>query len=259
MVREHVLRMSSAAHAPHVGSALSCVDILVALYFRLARVGPDLVGHPDRDHVILSKGHACAALYACLAERGFFNCSLLDDYARDGSLLGEHPTRGTLPGIEVTTGSLGHGLGLGTGLALGARMLAAKSRVFVVMSDGECNEGSVWEAALWAPRHGLDNLVAVVDFNKLQATGRSLEITQLAPLREKWQAFGWDAVEVDGHDFAQLLAALEPRAAGKPRAVIANTVKGKGVSFMEDNLEWHYRPPNNEELERALRELKGEA
>ena len=251
-IRRHVVRMSSVAGVPHVASALSCVDILVALYFRVARLDPAEPGAPWRDRIILSKGHASAALYACLAERGFFPVSRLAEYARDASVMAEHPSRGALPGIEVTSGSLGHGLGLGSGLALALRMDASPARVFAILSDGECNEGSIWEAALWAPAQGLENLCAIVDFNKLQATGRSEEITMLAPLREKWESFGWETFEIDGHSFPQLVAALAAPTAGRPKAIVAHTVKGRGVSFMEDDLEWHYRPPTAADLQRAL-------
>lgn len=254
-IRSHVLRMSSKGRAPHVGSALSCVDILVALYFRVARVGPRSAEDPDRDRIILSKGHASAALYACLAERGFLDVALLDKYCAEGGPLAEHPSRGIVPGVEVTTGSLGHGLGLGIGIALACRLRRSDARVFVVLSDGECNEGSIWEGAIWAPRRNLGNLFAIVDFNKFQATGRSEEITQLAPLKEKWEAFGWDAVEIDGHNHEELITALEVPPGTRPHAIVAHTVKGRGVSFMEDNLEWHYRSPSEEDLHRALEEL----
>lgn len=258
-VRRDILTMSAAARAPHVASALSCVEILVALYFRVARVSPGDPADPSRDRVILSKGHACAALYACLAERGFFAKERLSEYARDGSVMAEHPSLGVLPGIEATSGSLGHGLGVGLGIALGARMDGLRSSVSVVLSDGEMNEGSVWEAALWAPAHGIDNLTAIVDFNGLQATGPSREITAIEPLADKWRAFGWATAEVDGHDTAALVAALETSHPGKPLAVVARTVKGRGVSFMENNLEWHYRPPSSDDLARALSELGGGA
>lgn len=258
-VRADVVTMSSIAGVAHVASALSCVDILVTLYCGVARVDPKTIGDPRRDRILLSKGHAGAALYACLAAAGFIDKSALAGYCADGSPLGEHPSRDAVPGVEISSGSLGHGLGIGTGLALAARLQGHPSRVFVVMSDGECNEGSVWEAAMWAPRRSLDNLVAIVDFNKLQATGRSLEITQLAPLADKWRAFGWDVVEIDGHDLAQLVPALSSSGGSAPRAVIAHTVKGKGVSFMEDDLEWHYRPPSAADLRRALDELAAEA
>jgi transketolase len=246
--------MSAAARAPHVASALSCTDILVALYFAAARTAPDRVADPTRDRVILSKGHASAALYACLADLGFFPSSVLEEYAGDNSRLGEHPALGTVPGIDCSTGSLGHGLGIGTGLALAARMDARPSRVFVVLSDGECNEGAVWEAAMWAAHQRLGNLCAIVDANGLQAIGRSSDITALEPLADKWQAFGWEVTETDGHDVDRLAAILsDPHE--RPHAVIARTIKGKGVSFMEDVLEWHYRPPSPDDVARAVKEL----
>jgi transketolase len=256
-IRRHILTMSAVASAPHVGSALSCVEILVVLYFRVARVNPVDPQDPDRDRIVLSKGHASAALYACLAERGFFPRERLREYAQDNSAMAEHPTLGALPGIEASTGSLGHGLGIGLGMALAARMDHRSSRVFVVLSDGELNEGSVWEAALWAPRHAMDNVTAIVDFNGLQATGPSREITAIEPLPEKWHSFGWRVWELDGHDAARLTQALEAPPCGKPNVVIAHTVKGKGVSFMENDLEWHYRPPSPQDLARALEELDG--
>jgi len=249
-----IVQMSGNAGAPHVASALSCTDILVALYFGAAQVAPERAGDPTRDRVILSKGHASAALYACLVARGFFPAALLDEYAGDNSRLGEHPTLGTVPGIESSTGSLGHGLGIGTGMALAARLDNRPSRVFVVLSDGECNEGAVWEAAMWAAGQRLGNLCAIVDANGLQAIGRSNEITALEPLADKWRAFEWDVTELDGHDVDRLHTVLaEPHA--RPHAVVARTVKGKGVSFMEDVLEWHYRPPSPDDVARALKEL----
>ncbi len=256
-IRRRILTMSEAARAPHIACALSCVDILTALYTEVARVSPARTDAPDRDRIILSKGHASAALYACLAECGYLEVSCLNSYAADGSMLAEHPSRCQPPGIEATTGSLGHGLGLGVGLAKAARLMGVDYRVFVVLSDGECNEGSVWEAALWAPKHDLGHLTAIIDFNKLQATGKSTEITQLEPLADKWRAFGWDTREIDGHDFGQLLEALTAPSDGRPRAVVAHTVKGKGVSFMENNLEWHYRPLSPDDLRRGLAELEG--
>ena len=253
-IRKRVVQMSGAARAPHVASALSCTDILVALYFGAARVAPERAGDPARDRIILSKGHASAALYACLAERGFFPSSVLDEYAGDNSRLGEHPTLGTVPGIDSSTGSLGHGLGIGTGLALAARIDGRPSRVFVILSDGECNEGAVWEAAMWAARQRLGNLCAIVDANGLQAIGRSNAITALEPLADKWRAFEWDATEMDGHDVDGLRAVLaEPRS--RPHVVVARTIKGKGVSFMENVLEWHYRPPSPDDVAMAVKEL----
>jgi transketolase len=253
-IRMQVVRMSAAAAAPHVASALSCTDILVALYFSAARLDPDRASDPSRDRIILSKGHASAALYACLAERGFFPPAVLEEYAGDDSRLGEHPALGSLPGIECSTGSLGHGLGIGTGLALAARMDGRPTHVFVLLSDGECNEGAVWEAAMWAAGQRLNHLRAVVDANGLQAIGRSAEITAIEPLADKWRAFGWKVTETDGHDVDRLAAILrEP--GDQPHAVIARTVKGKGVSFMEDAIEWHYRPPSADDVARAVKEL----
>jgi transketolase len=232
------------------------VELLVALYFRVARLWPERAEAPERDRIILSKGHAATALYSCLSLRGFFPRDLIKDYGQDGSRLGHHPVKGSLPGIEVSTGSLGHGLGLGSGMALAARMDATGSRVFVIMSDGECNEGSVWESALWAPKHGLGNLTVAIDFNKLQATAPSTELTQLEPLREKWEAFGWEAVEVDGHDLDAVVAAFESSSDSRPKVIVAHTIKGKGVSFMEGSLNWHYRPPSADDVSRALAELE---
>jgi transketolase len=249
-VRAAVVRMAHKGKTAHVASALSSVDALVALYFHALKLG--------EDKFILSKGHGCMGWYATLAQRGFFDTKLLDTYATDGSLLPEHPSPGTLPGIEIGTGSLGHGLPIANGIALARQMDGRPGRVFVLLSDGECNEGSVWEAAMFTAGKALENVVAIVDYNKLQAMGRSHEITALAPLPEKWRAFGWATREVDGHDMAALSEALRhtPHVRGKPTAIIAHTVKGKGISFMEDDLEWHYRPPNADDLARALKELE---
>ncbi len=259
-VRAETVRMAHQGRTAHVACALSCVDILVALYFRSLRISPPRPTGPGDDRFILSKGHGCMSLYATLAERGFFPRSLLETYARDGSALAEHPPPTGVPGVEVATGSLGHGLSIGAGAALARAMDRRPGRVFVLLSDGECNEGSVWEGAMFAAGQRLDNLVAIVDYNKLQAMGRSNEITALAPLAEKWHAFGWSTREVDGHDIGALIEAFEgvPFARGRPSVVVAHTVKGKGVSFMEDNLEWHYRPPSAEDLRRALGELQVE-
>jgi transketolase len=248
-VRAAVVRMAHKGKTAHVGSALSTVDILVSLYFRAMRL--------SEDKFILSKGHGCMAWYATLAQRGYFPEALLDTYAQDGSKLAEHPSPGALPGIEVGTGSLGHGLSIGNGIALARQMDGRPGRVFVLLSDGECNEGSVWEAAMFCSGRKLDNLVAIVDYNKLQAMGRSHEVTGLAPLADKWRAFGFATREVDGHDLNAVCDALQaaPQVRGRPTALIAHTVKGKGISFMEDDLEWHYRPPNAEDLRRALNEL----
>ena len=256
-IRGRIVQLSHAAGAPHLGSSLSCVDVLVALYWHAANVEPARADDPSRDRVILSKGHAAPALYATLAARGFFPDALLDTFGEPGGRLAEQPSPGCVPGVEAATGSLGHGLSIGLGMAEAARIAGRRLRVFCVLSDGECNEGSTWEAVLTAPARGLDNVMAIVDFNRWQATGRSTEVLQLEPLAEKFAACGWSATEVDGHDLAALTGLLErlPDGSGKPVAVVANTIKGKGISFMEDDNNWHYRIPTGEEVEAARREL----
>lgn len=256
-IRGQLVEMSHKARTPHLGSSLSCVDILVAAYWGSLAIDPKRPDAVDRDRFILSKGHAATTLYATLAEAGFFPKQLLETYAKPGSKLAEHPSAGCVAGVEVATGSLGHGLSLGLGMALAGRIQKQNYRIFVVMSDGECNEGSVWEAAMFAPAQKLDNVVAIVDYNKWQATGRSNEIMALHPLRQKWEAFGWSAYEVDGHDMSALVDLLRnvPDGSGKPVAIVANTVKAKGVSFMEDDNNWHYRIPTAEEVEKAKQEI----
>ncbi len=257
-IRAHLVRMSHAAGAPHLGSALSCVDLLVAAYWRFLRIDRISAGAPERDRFILRKGHAAAALYATLAERGIIDRELLRTYGQNGSMLPEQMSPHCVPGVEAATGSLGHGLSLGVGMALAARIQQRPCRVCVVLSDGECNEGSVWEAAMFAARQQLDSLVAMVDHNRWQATGRSDEIMALSPLVEKWAAFGWRAVSVDGHNIDELAAQLAhiPDEAKRPTVLVARTIKGRGISFMEDDNNWHYRVPNAQELEAALRELE---
>lgn len=257
-LRGRVIEMSHAAQAAHLASALSCSDILAAAYWHALEIDPAKPDDPLRDRFILSKGHAAAALYTALALRGYFDPALLDTYCQDGGKLAEHPPAKGLPGVEAVTGSLGHGLPIGVGMALSARIHALRFRVFAVLSDGECNEGSVWEAAMFAAAQNLGNLCVVVDYNKWQATARSNETMALAPLRDKWTAFGWDAHEVDGHDVAGLarrMAAIPAAPEGKPVALVAHTVKGKGVSFMEDDNNWHYRAPMAEEVREAHVEL----
>ncbi len=256
-IRGRVIEMCHRGKAAHLGSALSCVDILVAAYWGAMSIDPGHPADPKRDRLILSKGHAATALYATLAQRGFFPAERLDEFGAPGCKLEEHPGPYCAPGVEAATGALGHGLPLGLGMALASRIQNLGYRVYVVMGDGECNEGSVWEAALLAPALGLGNLTVVIDFNRWQATGRSCAVTSLEPLAAKWAAFGWEAAEIDGHDLAALASALAaPRdPQGRPAALVAHTVKGKGVSFMEDDNNWHYRIPNAEELARAQKEL----
>ncbi len=256
-LRGQIIEMSHRTGSAHVGSALSCVDILVAAYWGALAIDPRNPDDPDRDRFILSKGHAASALYAALSYRGFFSRDILDTYAAPGGCLAEHPYPGCAPGVEVATGSLGHGLSIGLGMAYAGRIQKHSYRVYVLVSDGECNEGSLWEAAMLAPAHRLDNVVAIVDFNRWQATGRTCEVMAIEPLKEKWEAFGWSACEVDGHDAGALVKLLHnvPDGTGRPIAIVAHTVKGKGVSFMEDDNNWHYRIPDAEEVRRAKLEL----
>jgi len=257
-IRFKLVQMSHQAGTPHLGSALSCVDILVAAYWNVLRINPQKPNDPLRDRCILSKGHAASALYAILAHKGFFPITLLDEFAKHHSPLAEQPSPACAPGVELATGSLGHGLPVGLGMALAGRIQQQDYRVFVILSDGECNEGSVWEAAMWAAAQRLDKLAIIVDYNKWQATGRSNEVMALAPLVKKWEAFGWDAIEMDGHDITALTAAMRrvPSDSHKPLAIVAHTVKGKGISFMEDDNNWHYRIPKAEEVEAARKELE---
>jgi transketolase len=258
LLRARIIETSHRTATPHLGSCLSCVDILAALYFSVLRIDPADPRAANRDRFILSKGHGAAALFQVLAMRGYYPEAMLEDYGKDGGVFAEHPpTPDHLPGIEAATGSLGHGLPIGLGMALAARIQGRDYRVYALLSDGECNEGSIWEAAMLAAAQRVAGLCVIVDFNKWQATGRSEEVMALNPLADKWRAFGWNACEIDGHDTGAILAALGrfPRADGKPTAIIAHTVKGKGVSFMEDDNNWHYRIPTAEEVVLSKREL----
>ncbi len=256
-IRGAVVEMSHRSREAHLGSALSVVDILVSLYWECLLIDPRKPEDPARDRLILSKGHAASALYAVLAARGFFPETLLETYSCRGSCLEGHPGPGCAPGVEAATGSLGHGLPLAAGMALAGRIRGLRYRTVAVMSDGEMNEGSVWEAAQFVSGVGLDTVMAVIDFNGWQATGRSRDVLRIEPLAEKWRSFGWTAVEVNGHDIGTLTDAFSsfPRDDGAPLAVIAHTVKGRGVSFMEDDNNWHYRIPTADEVAAAKREL----
>jgi transketolase len=261
-LRYRIIETSHKTSTPHLGSCLSCADLLVVLYFHFLRIDPTRPKDPDRDRFILSKGHAAPALFQVLAMRGYYDDQLLADYGQNGSIFAEHPpTPAHLPGIEAATGSLGHGLPLGLGMAIAGRITNSPRRVVVVLGDGECNEGSIWEAALLAGAQRVKNLCAVVDFNKWQATGRSREIMAIDPLSDKWKAFGWNTIEIDGHDHEAFIAALSrfEAASDRPTAIVAHTVKGRGVSFMQDDNNWHYRIPNEIELHKARTELRVDA
>ncbi len=255
-IRCHALRMVHRARASHIGSCLSCADILAVLYAEVLRVDPACASAAGRDRFVLSKGHAAAALYAVLAERGFFPLEWLERYGEDGTKLAGHVVHRGVPGVELSTGSLGHGLSVAAGMALAGARARARYRAFALLSDGECDEGSVWEAALFAGHHRLDNLTAIVDQNALQSFGRVSDVLALEPFADKWRAFGWDVEELDGHDHQALSRALGAAARGRPRVLLARTSKGKGVSFMEDQLLWHYRSPNADELARAIQEVE---
>lgn len=256
-IRRHALRMTHKARASHIGSGLSMADILAVIYGEVLRNDPLDPTNQERDRLVVSKGHAAAIVYAVLAEAGFIPVDWLEGYCEDNSRLAGHVTHRNVPGVELSTGSLGHGLPVGAGMALAAKRDGRGTRVFVILSDGEMDEGSNWEAIQFAQHFQLDNLVAIVDYNKIQSFGRVSEVSELEPFADKWRAFNWGVREIDGHDHAALndtFAAL-PFNAGKPNVIIAHTVKGKGVSFMEDKLAWHYKSANAEELALALAEL----
>ena len=258
VIRRHVIEQA-AEHVCHVGGALSIADVMTALYFHVLKVDPANPRWPERDYFILSKGHSVLALYAALAERGFFPVETLPTFEQKGSKLAAHPTL-KAPGVEVATGSLGHGLPIGMGIAIACRVEGAANRVFVVMGDGEMQEGSVWEAALAAPRFELDNLVAIIDHNRFQASNAVDQIIPVEPLADKWRSFRWNAVEIDGNDMAQVVAALESASggpeAGRPTAINAHTVKGKGAPCLENTPRAHFTRLTPEEAAEALRGLE---
>jgi transketolase len=259
-IRRHAVEMTHLGRSSHVGSVLSMADILAVLYGRVLKLDPKDPRWPGRDRLILSKGHAGAGVYAALAERGFFPTAKLRTHYQDGSDLSGHVSHKGIPGVELSTGSLGHGLPVAVGMAKAAQLDGAGHRVFCVLSDGECDEGSNWEAILFAAHHRLSQLTAVVDFNKIQSLAPVAQTLALEPFADKWRSFGWDVREVDGHDHDQLASALAPRdaAESRPLCVLAHTVKGKGVSFMEHSVLWHYRTPQGEEYAAACRELDGD-
>jgi len=254
-IRRIILEQCKRANLGHIGPALSVADILSVLYEHVLRgKGPT---DPERDRFVLSKGHAALALYAALSLKGWLGRELLDSYCADGSLLSVHPDHG-LPGVDFASGSLGHGLSMAAGAALAARLQGSARQIFVLLSDAECNEGSLWEAVMFAAHHRLSNLVAIVDVNGQQALGRTAEILNLEPLADRWQAFGWAVQECDGHDVVALRASFENRrsVSGPPRVLLASTVAGKGVSFMERQVKWHYWPMSDAEYRQAMAEVE---
>jgi transketolase len=255
-VRRIILEQAKRANVGHIGSALSVADIVAAVFEDA--LDAHAPSDPDRDRFVLSKGHAALALYAALFVRGWLRQDGLDTYCGDGTLLGVHPEH-ALSGVDFGTGSLGHGLPIGAGAALGARLGGSRRRVFVLLSDAECNEGSTWEAVMFAAHHRLSNLIALVDLNGQQALGYTDEVLSLSPLAERWRAFGWDAHEVDGHDAEGLASTIQAldTTAGPPHVLVAHTVFGRGVSYMEGKIKWHYWPMSDEEYAQALAEVEG--
>lgn len=255
-LRIQALKMVHKASASHIGTCLSMADILAVLYEEILNIDPQNPDWSERDRFILSKGHGAAILYATLAAKGFFPSQWLDDYSQNGSKLTGHINH-YVPGVEVSTGSLGHGLPIGCGMALAAKRDNKSYRVFVLLSDGELDEGSNWEAFLFAPHHHLDNLIVVIDYNKIQSFGTVKEVLDLEPLKAKFDAFNWSVKVINGHDHQQLIDTFKqiPFVKGIPSVIIANTIKGKGISFMENQLAWHYKSPNTEQLTQALAEL----
>ncbi|MEK7513628.1 MAG: transketolase [Patescibacteria group bacterium] len=255
-IRRDVLTISYHGNIGHIGSALSVVDILTCLYFNAAKIYPRQPRHSQRDRIILSKGHACAALYSALFHKGFFSKAMLNTYHQDNTLLAGHPEI-HLSGIDASSGSLGHGLSLASGMALAGKIQHRQYKVFAILSDGECDEGSVWEAALVASHRQLNNLIAIIDYNRLQAFGRTNQVVNLEPFKQKWQTFGWRVKMINGHNLIQIIKALNsPLSKTKPTVIICRTVLGKGVSFMEDKLEWHYLNPTQAQFNQAIKELK---
>ena len=258
-IRKRTIETSANAQIPHLGSCLSCVELLTALYWNELNIDPKAPMEPERDRFVLSKGHGAPVLFQVLAERGFFPVERLEQFGKPGSVYHEHPPKpGYIEGVEAATGSLGHGLPMALGMAIAKRIQGSKSRCYALLSDGECNEGSIWESAMLAAAQEVNQLTAIVDYNKWQATGRSHEIMALESLAEKWEAFGWHTQEIDGHDLESIGKAFASARdeTNKPSIIVAHTIKGKGVSFMEDDNNWHYRTPNQEELAAAMKELK---
>jgi transketolase len=257
-IRVSVIKTLGNAGAGHTGGALSCVEILTVLYFRAMKINPLDPSWMERDRLVFSKGHGSCVLYCALAERGYFPQSKLDEFDRINGMLQGHPDMRKTPGVDMSTGALGQGLSCGIGMALGGIARRLDFRVYVVLGDGEIQEGQVWEAAMYAGSHCLNRLTAIIDYNKLQLSGKTCDTLNIEPLRPRWEAFGWHVQECDGHDISSLMSAIDmaKTVTGKPQVIIAHTVKGKGVSFIENQVDWHARAPDKEETQKALRELE---
>ncbi|WP_337098172.1 transketolase [Paenibacillus sp. YIM B09110] len=255
-IRRHAIEMTHLSGGSHIGSVFSIADIIAVLYNDIMTIFPENPRNDLRDRFILSKGHAGAAVYAVLAEKGFFDVRELESHYSNGSKLSGHVSHKDVPGVELSTGSLGHGICVGAGMALAAKRDKKKHSVFVIVGDGECNEGSVWEAALFANHYRLSNLTVIIDHNKMQSLDFCENTIELIDLAAKWKAFGWNVTEIDGHDHNQLKNALSRQHDEKPNCVIANTIKGKGVSFMENDILWHYKAPLGEDYLNAIKELE---
>ena len=258
VLRRHIIKMVGEAGSGHPGGSLSAADIVAALYFRFLNIDPSHPDWPDRDRFVLSKGHAAPVLYAALAEPGFFPMETLGTLRKLGSILQGHPDMRKTPGVEASTGSLGQGLSMAGGMALAGRVSGRGYRVYAVLGDGEMQEGQVWEAALSSAQYKLDNLTAIIDFNGVQLDGPVEKVISVEPVADKWQAFGWNVQEINGHDMEQIVRALEKarQVKGRPQAIVAHTVKGKGVSFMEGLASWHGKAPSREQMAQALAELE---
>lgn len=258
IIRRHIVRMLAKAGSGHPGSSLSTVDLLVTLFYNKLRHNPQQPSWPERDRFVLSKGHGCPALYAVLAEMGYFSVDKLDTLRQFGSILQGHPCMKTTPGIEISGGSLGQGLSVGLGMSLAAKLDKKDYRAYVMLGDGEIEEGQVWEAAMAASHYKADNLCAIIDQNGLQIDGFIHEIMSSLPIPDKWLGFGWHVIEINGHDYNAILSAYDEaeKVKGKPTVIVAKTIKGKGVSFMENQVDWHGKAPSKDEAERALAELK---
>lgn len=257
-IRRHGIEMTHRSNSSHIGSILSIADIIAVLYSDIMIYDSNNPKLDIRDRLILSKGHAGAAIYAALAETGYFSIDVLKTHCSNGSILSGHVSHKDVLGVELSTGSLGHGLSVGAGMALAAQKDNKKHRVYVILGDGECNEGSIWEAALFSSQYDLTNLIVIVDYNKMQGLGYCNDVISLNSLYDKWKSFGWNVMEIDGHNHEQLKVSLNinPLESFKPTVIIANTIKGKGVSFMEDNIMWHYKSPQGEDYESSLKELE---